>query len=145
VAEYLRIGQLASRLGVNPKTIRYYEQLGIVSPKRGENGYRLFSPDDAAELRFVLRAKDLGLTLSEIKGLLEYARSGRCETVRSGLRGLVLQKIAGIEARIGELTSLRKELESWLQTDQGALADRPSPAGECVCVQALATCAPAES
>ncbi|MEW6114783.1 MAG: MerR family transcriptional regulator [Thermodesulfobacteriota bacterium] len=142
MAEYLRIGQLASRLCVNPKTIRYYEQLGIVSPKRGENGYRLFSPDDAAELRFVLRAKNLGLTLSEIKGLLEYARSGRCETVRSSLRELVLQKIAEIEARIGELTCLREELESWLQTDQGGLADHPSPVRECACVQPLTASAP---
>ncbi|MEW6226861.1 MAG: MerR family transcriptional regulator [Bacillota bacterium] len=135
--EYLRIGELASRLRLNPKTIRYYEQLGIVSPDRGDNGYRLFSPDDAAQLRFVLRAKNLGLTLSEIKNLLEHARTKRCETVRSSLRELVLQKIAEIEARIQELVSLRKDLESWLQTDQGTLANPPSPAGECACVQSV--------
>ena len=60
----------------------------------------------------MLRAKNLGLALSEIKGLLEYARSKRCETVRTSLWELVLQEIARIEARIEELTSLRKDLES---------------------------------
>lgn len=51
--QYLRIGELASQMGLNPKTIRYYEEFGILNPVRGGNGYRLFSVEDAAQLRFV--------------------------------------------------------------------------------------------
>ncbi len=132
--EYLRIGELASRLGLNPKTIRYYEDLGIVNPVRESNGYRLFSAENADQLRFVLRAKNFGLTLIEIKELLEYARLNRCETVKGSLRKLVMEKITMIEGRIQELIDLKKNLESFLKTEEGVLANPPTPDGDCSCI-----------
>lgn len=132
--EYLRIGELASRLSLNPKTLRYYEELGIVNPLRGDNGYRLFSAEDAAQLRFVLRAKNFGLTLGEIRDLLDFARSNRCETVKSSLRTLVRGKIAAIDARMQEMAELRKDLESFLQGDEGRTETQASSKGECACI-----------
>lgn len=131
---YLRIGELASQMGLNPKTIRYYEELGILNPVRGGNGYRFFPVEDAAQLRFVLRAKKFGLTLTEIKGLLDYARSNRCGTVKSSLRKLVRERIAEIDARMQELADLRKDLQSFIQGDQEGLETDPSPDGDCACI-----------
>lgn len=132
--EYLRIGQLAARLNLNPKTIRFYEQLGLVDPARDDNGYRLFSPDDAARLRFILRAKNFGLKLSEIGDLLAYARSSRCQAVKSSLRRLARQKIAEIDARMQELAYLKKDLESLLRPEQGEQGNHLSPNGDCSCL-----------
>ncbi|MFH0942440.1 MAG: MerR family transcriptional regulator, partial [Chloroflexota bacterium] len=68
------IGELAKELHLNPKTIRYYEEVGLLSkPRRSEAGYRLYSNYEAERLRLVRRAKLLGLSLVEIKELVEYA------------------------------------------------------------------------
>ena len=80
----LRIGQLATETGFTPKTLRYYEDVGLLRPaKRPESGYRLY--DDAAieRLRFIQRAQGVGLRLEDIRRILEISDEGRvpCEHV----------------------------------------------------------------
>jgi MerR HTH family regulatory protein len=73
----LKIGELARLSDLSIKTIRYYERRGLLAqPPRTEGGYRLYGPEEVARLRFVRRAKLLGLTLEEIRELVELA--ARC-------------------------------------------------------------------
>ncbi|MCL5960325.1 MAG: MerR family transcriptional regulator, partial [Chloroflexi bacterium] len=71
---HLKIGQAAERVQMNPKTIRYYEEIGLL-PKASRNasGYRLYSEEDLDRLQFIRRAKLLGLTLTETKHVVQYA------------------------------------------------------------------------
>jgi DNA-binding transcriptional MerR regulator len=72
------IGELARRAGVSPRTVRFYEALGLLpAPPRSEGGYRLYGEDDLRRLRFVRRARELGLPLREIRRLLQ--EGCRCE------------------------------------------------------------------
>lgn len=74
----MRIGELAAELGLNPKTIRYYEEIGLLpEPRRTQAGYRLYDAADRERLRFILKAKAVGLTLEEIKLVLDVRSNGQ--------------------------------------------------------------------
>lgn len=105
----LRIGELAAELGLNPKTIRYYEQIGLLPiPPRTEAGYRLYGAADQDRLRFIRKARAVGLTLDEIGEVLALRREGRrpCEHVLS----LLDAKLAAVDEQLGALTEFRQEL-----------------------------------
>lgn len=109
----LRIGQLATETGFTPKTLRYYEEIGLLRPtQRAESGYRLY--DDAAvkRLRFVRRAQGVGLRLEDIRRILEISDEGRvpCEHV--------------MEVVDRELTRIAEQLEKLHQFRDGLLALR---------------------
>ena len=105
------IGELAKEVHLNPKTIRYYEEVGLLSkPRRSESGYRLYSKYEADRLRLVRRAKILGLSLAEIKELVEYAVDGRCNTLEQRLLSLVEAKLGEIDQKIQDLATFRDEL-----------------------------------
>jgi len=107
---WLKIGALARRLDLNVRTLRYYEQIGLLAaPARTEAGYRLYSQEDEQVLRFVLQAKRIGFSLDEIRQMVERSRRGSpCGYVRETLR-LHLDRL---DARISELQQLRAELAS---------------------------------
>ena len=96
----LKIGELAQRLGLNVRTIRYYEAIGLLpAPARTEGGYRLYSPADERRLRFVLQAKRVGFSLEEIQRILRLGEHGSaCDYVRETL----VRHIAEIEAKIAD-------------------------------------------
>jgi DNA-binding transcriptional MerR regulator len=107
----LTIGQFARRAGLNPKTIRYYEEIGLLPPPpRNELGYRLYSDEDLPRLRFVQRAKLLGLSLTEIKQLVDYAAAGRCGSLQEHLLALVEEKLGEVDRRLAELAAFRGDL-----------------------------------
>jgi DNA-binding transcriptional MerR regulator len=84
----VRIGELADAVGVNPKTIRFYEQIGLLpEPERRPSGYRDYNDDDRERLVFVRTAQRLGLPLADIKEILAFADRGEapCGYVRSVL------------------------------------------------------------
>jgi len=111
---FSHIGQAARETGLSPPTIRYYEQIGLLPPPvRGENGYRLYSQDDLARLRFVRRARLLDLALEEIRDIMAYALDGRCGSLQQYLVSLLEAKIAEVDERIRELGSLRADLETF--------------------------------
>ena len=89
------IGVIATQAGVPIKTIRYYEEVGLL-PKatRTAAGYRLYAPDTVDRLRFIKKAQSLGLRLEDIEEILELADRGRCPC------GHVQQLL---KARLGEL------------------------------------------
>src|SRR5205823_3054758 len=104
----LKIGGLARRLGLNVRTLRYYESIGLLAPPtRSEGGYRLYSAADEDRLRFVLQAKRVGLSLEEIGRILELGRHGSaCDYVRE----TVARHIAKIDAQVADLQRLRAAL-----------------------------------
>jgi len=109
------IGELADAVGVNPKTIRYYEQVGLLpDPRRTESGYRLYDERDAARLRFVRRAQQLDLRLDEIAEIL--ALRDRGEVPCSYVRDVAAQRLAELDARIAEMRAARNDLAALLDT-----------------------------
>ena len=105
----LRIGKVADRVGVNPKTIRYYEDIGLIpEPSRRASGYRVYGAEDVARIAFIRRAQRFGLSLGEIREVLDYREDGRrpCTFVLAAVR----RQAAEVDQRIAELTQLRTEL-----------------------------------
>lgn len=104
-----RIGELAAEFKLNPKTLRYYEEIGLIdAPVRSLTGYRLYTETDSERLNFVLKAKAAGLTLKEISEILKMRQEGYqpCEQVRS----LLDSKIAALDELFRALTEYRQEL-----------------------------------
>ncbi len=106
-----RIGELARKLELNPKTIRYYEEAGLLPPPaRTGSGYRVYTQQDADRLAFVLAAKDFGFTLGEIRELL--ALRDRDEAPCPYVLDLVRGKLADLQDRIQRLQLLSGDLEA---------------------------------
>jgi len=107
----LTIGQLARAAGSTTKTIRYYEQVGVLprAPRNG-SGYRQYSRADVDRLVFVRRARALGLSLTNLKALVGELGAGRCAGIRPRLRALVADQLRLVQQRIGELQSLQHQL-----------------------------------
>ena len=100
---------LARAAGVAPSAVRYYERTGVLpEPARTAKGYRVYGPDDVERLRFVRDAQATGLTLIEIKSILELKGQGErsCEHTRS----LIHRQIDDIDAQIHRLEHARREL-----------------------------------
>lgn len=111
----LTIGELAKELQLNPKTIRYYEQVKLLpKPRRSESGYRIYSGEEVERLQLVKRAKLLGLSLTEIKEIVEYAIDGRCGPLQDQLFSLLEAKLEEIDRKIQELSIFRKDLQRYL-------------------------------
>ena len=103
------IGNVAKSSGVPIKTIRYYEELGLLrSLGRTEGGFRLFDSDVLARLNFIKRAQSLGLTLSEIKDFLNLHDGGELPCVH--IKAKLQDKITAIDEQIQQLLILRQEL-----------------------------------
>jgi DNA-binding transcriptional MerR regulator len=107
---WLKIGEVASLTGMSVKTIRYYEEIGLLTPAttRSESGYRLFSSQVLNRLAFIKRSQSLGLSLSEIQELLAVHDSGQlpCDAVKEHL----LLKVEAITEQIESLEILKSEL-----------------------------------
>lgn len=107
------IGSVAKESGIPIKTIRYYEELGLLKTTgRTEGGFRLFSPDVFTRLNFIKRAQHLGMSLTEIREFLEIHDQGDlpCEQVQQKLR----DKLVDIDRQIQQLQLLKQELEGLL-------------------------------
>ena len=106
----LKIGELAKRIGVNPKTIRFYEKIGLITANRAPNGYRLYNSQDESNLLFIKRAQKLGLSLQEIGLIIQDIQQGQCKTAKSQIRDMLLAKIPEIDHQIKELQALKTYL-----------------------------------
>lgn len=103
------IGELANDFGINPKTIRYYEEIGLLpKPSRSASGYRLYSTADRERLRFILKAKDIGLTLEEIGEIVTLRLDG--EQPCAHVSVLLDRKLAAVDAQLRALSEFRDEL-----------------------------------
>ncbi|MBY6151899.1 Cu(I)-responsive transcriptional regulator [Vannielia litorea] len=104
----MNISEAATRAGLPPKTIRYYEDIGLISPDRGTNGYRSFSETHIHKLHFLARARGLGFSVEDCRTLLAlYEDSGRAS---ADVKAVAQEHLAQIEAKIAELTAMRDTL-----------------------------------
>lgn len=130
----MRIGELAQACGVNPKTIRYYEALGLLPPTpRSAAAQRLYSREDLRRLQFIRRATQLGIPLARIREIVTYAYTGGCQHLRPRLRALVSTQLVEIEARLKELRALRRELQRHHASLAGPRTAQPTD-GSCACL-----------
>ena len=121
--ELSRIGEVAERLGVSPRTIKYYEELGLVEPEsRSEGGFRLYGEEGVWRLERILRMKRMGYSLAAIRELLA-ARDSAQEATKTVVLRKAVERLKDRErevaARIGQMgedlrraEALREELRS---------------------------------
>ena len=120
------IGDIAKRFGLNPRTIRYYEAIGILpKPIRSESGYRVYSEETVERLEFILRAKTLDLKLDEIKEIIQLHEKGEvpCECTKEFIRN----KITEIDEKITNLTELKGKLTGLLKLKRYKVAESICP------------------
>ena len=121
----MKIGELAKATGLNPKTIRFYEQQGLLpEPDRTSSGYRQYGSGDIERLDFILKAKQLGLSLEDIKGILRL--HDREEATCLHVRSLLDEKLAQIDAVLNDLQKFRSEIVSLRETSGDLIDCRPS-------------------
>jgi DNA-binding transcriptional MerR regulator len=119
-AEY-SISELAREFDVTPRAIRFYEDQGLLAPRRAGQR-RIYAPRDRTRLKLTLRGKRLGLSLSEIKELVEMYEPGRDErpqlerflAVLAQHKGSLAQQRADIEAQLGEIATFEKRIRQRL-------------------------------
>jgi Cu(I)-responsive transcriptional regulator len=106
---FMSIGEAASRSGVPAKTIRYYEEAGIIArASRDENRYRAYSETDVQTLRFIAHARSLGFSLKDVRALLSLYRDRR--RASKEVKRLALKHVADLDRKIAELTAIRKAI-----------------------------------
>src|SRR6266446_7457869 len=117
----LTVSQLARATGMPAKTIRYYEQIGVLpAPRRSTAGYRQYSRHDVHRLLFIRRARALGLSLAHLKALTGELDSGECLTMRPRLHALVTEQLRTVQQQIAEFQLLERQLAQVLQRLQTA-------------------------
>jgi len=128
----LTVGRVAKEAGIGIETIRFYEREGLLEqPRRDESsGYRHFEPEVIVRLRFIMRAKELGFTLPEIRDLLHLRVDAKttCEDVRQRAEA----KVSDITRRIDDLTRIKAALEAIT-----AVCAVTVPGGPCPILEAL--------
>ncbi len=118
------ISELSSRLDVTPRTIRYYEELGLLQPERQQNR-RQYTERDRVRLQLILRGRRLGFSLSEIQDMLDLYAADPSEVAQ--LRDVLRRgeaKLAEVEAQIRDLEAVRIELSEWRQRMASLLAEK---------------------
>ncbi|MGO4354742.1 Cu(I)-responsive transcriptional regulator [Rhizobium sp. RAF36] len=117
----MNIGEASDRSGLPAKTIRYYEDIGLVRPERGGNGYRDYDLSDVHKLRFLQRSRGLGFSVEECRQLLAlYEDKSRAS---ADVKDIAQTKLTEIDQKIREMMELRRTLEHLVHACHGN--DRP--------------------
>ena len=117
----MNISEVAAQAGLPPKTIRYYEDIGLVPPVRSANGYRAFREQDVHKLTFLSRARALGFTIEDCRRLLAlWEDKGRAS---ADVRAVAKEHLARIEEKIADLDAMRATLSDLVKRCAGD--DRP--------------------
>lgn len=117
----MNIGAASKRSGLPAKTIRYYEEIGLMRPQRAANGYRDYSDSDIHRLTFLQRARTLGFPIEECRQLMGLYDNR--ERASHDVRAIALGHVEAIDARIAELRSMRATLSRLVDACRGD--DRP--------------------
>lgn len=113
----MNIGRAARQSGLPPKTIRYYEDIGLLTAGRAANGYRDYSNEDVHRLRFVQRSRSLGFSVEECRQLLSlYTDRDRAS---ADVKAIATEKLGEIDRKIAELTGLREMLGHLVENCHG--------------------------
>lgn len=130
----MNIKQASAATGLPAKTIRYYEDIDLIRPARGANGYRDFSAQDVHKLAFLGRARALGFAIADCRVLLAlYEDNARTS---AEVKAVAQTHLAEIDAKIAALSEMRDTLAHLVQTCAGD--DRP----DCPILASLATSQP---
>jgi MerR family transcriptional regulator, copper efflux regulator len=117
----MNIGDVGELTGLPPKTIRYYEEIGLIRPLRGHNGYRQFRESDAHKLAFLGRARALGFSIDDCRGLLALWEDR--DRASADVRAIAHDHLSRIEAKIADLALMRDTLSELVRSCAGD--DRP--------------------
>ncbi|MFY0610050.1 MAG: Cu(I)-responsive transcriptional regulator [Hyphomicrobiaceae bacterium] len=113
----MTIGEVAEASGLPAKTIRYYEDIGLIRPPRRDNGYRSYRAQELHKLRFLHRARSLGFTIDECRQLLSlYEDESRAS---SDVKALAGQHLKEVEAKILELEGMKLTLQTLIRSCRG--------------------------
>jgi MerR family Zn(II)-responsive transcriptional regulator of zntA len=126
----MRIGELAAAAGTTTKTLRFYEESGLLPPTdRAANGYRDYGPEALSRLDFIHRGRAAGLTLAQIREVIDIRETGDapCHHVHQ----LLTERLADIDRQITDLQALRATLSR--QREHTETADPSTCAAETVC------------
>ena len=109
------IGEICQQTGLSARTVRYYEELGLLpGVRRRAGGRRVYRADELQRLRFIQRLKTLGLSLAQIADLnAVYAIAGSTGQMLGSLDELLARRLHELDARIAELSGLRGDIESY--------------------------------
>ena len=118
----MTIGEAAAHSGVPAKTIRFYEETGIIKPAaRGDNGYRVYGEADIQTLHFIHRSRALGFPLKDVAELLELYRNRK--RASREVKKLALEHVAELDRKIAEMTNVRNTIAALAKRCHGN--DRP--------------------
>lgn len=113
----MNIGEVADRSGLPPKTIRYYEDIGLIKPLRGNNGYRAFQEKDLHKLAFLGRARALGFSIDDCRTLLALYDDSSRESAQ--VKQIAEQHLQQIDQKIAQLQSMRNTLGHLVEACRG--------------------------
>ena len=119
------IAQVCERSGLSARTVRYYEEIGLLpGVRRSEGGRRVYGDDELERLRFITRLKTLGLPLKEIRDLnAVYAIGGSTAAMLDRLGQLLGAHLADVDRRLDELTALRSQLDTYRKHIDARIAE----------------------
>jgi Cu(I)-responsive transcriptional regulator len=113
----MNISDAAAETGLPPKTIRYYEDIGLLRPARRDNGYRAYGGGDIHRLRFLQRARSLGFSVEDCRTLLSlYSDHNRAS---SEVKAIAARHLDSIRRKIAELRSLERTLGALVEACHG--------------------------
>ena len=140
--ETMPIGKVAKATGLTPKAIRYYEGKGLLPRRpRSENGYRKYEATDIQRLLFIRRAKELGISLRQIAGIISLWPGDSCAMTRPALTKVLKERIGELNAQIELFAGLRERLEEELdQLGRRPYSDHAN--GACACLGDLSQLIP---
>ena len=113
----MNISKIAQKSGLPAKTIRYYEEIGLISPDRLQNGYRDYSENDGRKLQFLRRALSLGFSIEDCRVLLSLYEDKERES--SEVKRVALAHLQTIEKKLAELENMHKTLTHLIDACNG--------------------------
>ncbi|MBV2361519.1 Cu(I)-responsive transcriptional regulator [Thalassococcus sp. CAU 1522] len=113
----MNIGEVAERSGLPAKTIRYYEDIGLVRPQRSENGYRAFRESDLHKLAFLGRARALGFSIEDCRTLLSLYEDEARESAQ--VKAIAEEHLSAIDNKIAQLAAMRETLAHLVRSCHG--------------------------
>ncbi|KII33795.1 MerR family transcriptional regulator [Pseudomonas fluorescens] len=116
----MKIGELEARSGASRHTLRYYEQIGLISPLRQTNNYRVYNEQTLQDLDFIQRAQSMGFSLGEIGEILDAQRNKLIDCAEGAK--LIEKKMADIKQKIANLQSVYRYLDEERATLEASAA-----------------------
>ncbi|BDW86922.1 MULTISPECIES: Cu(I)-responsive transcriptional regulator [Roseicyclus] len=113
----MNIGEVAEAAGLPAKTIRYYEDIGLITPHRAENGYRRFTQTHLHKLAFIARARGLGFSIDQCRTLLALYEDR--ERASADVKHLAETHLSEIDAKMAELAEMRRTLAQLIHACAG--------------------------